>query len=99
MADLSEHFAKIRAANNGAEIRKPIADAFRAFSEQGKDVSYLGGVDDTFFAKQTDMAKLLPFDSVPRSKSTKFVKSGGIFSIIGDLRDLTIADAGGTTDG
>lgn len=88
MADLSEHFAKIRAANSGMEIRKPIADAFRAFAEQGKDVSYLGGVDDTYFAKQTDMAKLLPIDSVPRDKSTKLVTSGGILSVLGDFDDF-----------
>lgn len=88
MANLTKQLEGISNAFTGAEIRNPLAEAFRILNEEGKDTATLNLKDDTYYAKQSDMGSLLPFDSVPKEKSTKLVTGGGIFAIIGNMDEF-----------
>lgn len=88
MADLSKELEDISLAGTGADMRLPLSGALRKLAEQGRDTKTLNCQDESFYAKQTDMATILPLDAVPKYRSKKAVTSGGIFSMIGDLDDI-----------
>ena len=88
MADLSKELDDIAGAGTGADMRLPLSEALRKLAEQGRDTKTLNCQDEDFYAKQTDMATILPLDAVPKYRSKKAATSGGIFSMIGDLDDI-----------
>jgi hypothetical protein len=85
MADVDEYLNELQAASMGREARMPISNAFSELQKNGKSVATLNGKTDTYFAKQSDMAKLLPLDQSPIKRSTRLVTSGGIWAIFGDI--------------
>lgn len=92
MADISKHILEMNKAATGAEIRNPLVDALNDLYENGRDAELLNEKPASFYARQTDMNKLLPFDSYPKRRSTKLVTSGGLFALIGDLDDFDWGD-------
>lgn len=97
--DLTEHIARIRACKTGAEMRAPLADAFRALFADGKNADYL--VDNNGnkltaedFALYSDFAKIVPIDAAPKWGSDKLVASNGIAAAIGDFRKLEAGYSG-----
>lgn len=96
MADISEYIDAIQAATLGNQIRIPISDAFTEIHKNGKSVLTLNGKPDTYFAKQMDMASLLPMDTTPMRRSPRPVISGGIWNVIGDVSEYKMAHPDGT---
>lgn len=88
MADLSSYIAAMNEARTGRDLRDPIVSALNELSTTGKDTPSLNNHDSSYFAKQSDMSKLLPMDRYVRRNSTKLVTGGGIIEAIGDLDDF-----------
>lgn len=91
MDELSSIIAEIQQAKTGSEIRNPLVNAFKWVFEHGRNVQYLNTHDSDYYAKQSDMAKLLPFDNWarrPSSDSQKLVTGATIYATLGDLHEL-----------
>ena len=69
-------------------MRRPVSEALKKMAEQGKETKKLNEQPDTFYAKQIDMAQLLPMDIYPTARSFKLVMSGGIYAYLGNLNDI-----------
>jgi len=89
MTDKMEQLIEeVNKAATGAEIRLPLINVFKEIFENGKNAEYLNSHSWEFFAKQSDMAKLIPYDTwatKPKKDSTKLVVGGTIFMVTGDL--------------
>lgn len=88
MADISAYKDDIKAAAMGAEMRDPLAKALNVINTQGRDAVTFNYHSSDYFAKRNDLANLLPMDEYPIRKSTRLVKGGGIFAMIGDMDDF-----------
>lgn len=82
MADISTLITKVNEAVRGEEVRDAITAALEAINSNGGTAYTLGGHPASFFAKQTDMDQILPYDEEPRAESNRTVSSGGIYSYI-----------------
>lgn len=90
MADLSAYLESMRTAKLGSEIRMPIAGALDTLFTEGKNITTLNGKTSNHFAKQSDMATLLPIDTYPSKNSTKLITSNAIRAIAGDIENIDL---------
>lgn len=87
MTEMEKLEEAINAAKTGADIRMPLVDAFTYLFETGRDVGTIETHPASYFAKQDDMNRLIPFDNwttQPKIISEKLVAGGVIFNFIGD---------------
>ena len=85
---MDEYIQAIMNASTGANIRVPLVNALRFIFEKGKDVEFLNGQTSDFYARQSVMATMLPFDTWskrPDISNTKLVAGSVIFGFTGDL--------------
>lgn len=76
-------------ATDGRSMRKPIADALNEINENGGNAQTLGGHDEYYFGKASDLEKKqdkLGFDAYPVKDSTKMVYSGRLYLILNEIR-------------
>lgn len=88
MADLSRHISNMFSARTGYDIRMPLSRALTMLYEEGKNASTLNYQPDTYYAKQVDMASLLPISDVPEMGSTRLIKSNSIRLLVGDIEHV-----------
>lgn len=82
MADISAYIAAIERASRGEEVRDAIIAAINVINKNGNTAYELNGHPDSYFAKQSDMDKILPLDAEPRAGSGRAVSSGGIYNYL-----------------
>lgn len=94
---------EVKNASSGSEMRTPLINVLREIFENGKDATYLLGlngrygtnaddpnIDDTLVL-QTTMGKLIPFDTLDKEPATgteKLVAGSTIYAFFGDLTQL-----------
>lgn len=92
MADISSYLDEMRVAKLGSEMRMPIAGALNELFTEGKNVTTLANHTSDYYAKQSDLAKLIPVDTYPSKDSTKLITSNAIRAIAGDIEHIDLED-------
>lgn len=86
MAEISTFLNTIKTASRGEEVRDAIISALKAINTDGTDnTSLVNGHSADYFATNDNLHTIIPLDSVPTDKSIKGVKSGGIYSKLGNI--------------
>ena len=85
MADISGYIQIIERAVRGEDVRDAILASLEALNTSESTAYTLNGHPASYFAKQSDMDKILPMDTEPRANSQRPVTSGGIYTYLTKL--------------
>lgn len=91
MVDISSYISVIENAVRGEDVRDAIIGALDAMNHGTTTAYTLNGHDASYFAKQSDMDKILPLDSIPTEGSQRGVSSGGLYTYLTNL--ITLIDS------
>lgn len=88
---MDELISAVETASMGSDMRIKLVNAFNEIFDKGRNVEYLSYQTSDYYAKQSDMSRLLPFDTWtrrPSPESEKLVVGATIFAATGDLHML-----------
>lgn len=85
MADISGYLTTIERAIRGEDVRDAVLASLNILNTSDSTAYTLNGHPASYYAKQSDMDKILPMDTEPRANSQRPVSSGGIYDYLTKL--------------
>lgn len=88
MADIKGYTEVIISSVRGEDVRDAIIGALNTLNSSESSAYTLNGHPASYFAKQSDIERILPLDTTPTEFSTRPVSSGGLYDYMTKLIDI-----------